>query len=658
MYDVQAQPFHFPTISTAEFNRRRFDQHRRVSQLRQATKHMTPPSEVGDDRWAQVKWYYREYGDFHGGGAALSLALRHKHDTHSDSFLEFIFPKLFLLIIGVISSVTAAVYRFPVSEMTVMSPATAAYLNPDRFGHDSKVYVLSSVVQFIVIEIWCVFIIYTSFVTGERLRREPFLSTRPAQLSFRVLSGILLLGVGFSFTLFSISTMKLDRWAQVKWYYREYGDFHGGGAALSLALRHKHDTHSDSFLEFIFPKLFLLIIGVISSVTAAVYRFPVSEMTVMSPATAAYLNPDRFGHDSKVYVLSSVVQFIVIEIWCVFIIYTSFVTGERLRREPFLSTRPAQLSFRVLSGILLLGVGFSFTLFSISTMKLLHNRGDSYLSDVGIVYDTSLTGTGESWDSRADFLFRMLRLATSQSPYVGSASNIGPGKILYATVCSLVAAFIFLPSSHFRASNNEKQSTEESSELPGNSSKQIMLATKDRRLQGRDKRFVVALARNSHTWRVFPLPIRSHSLMSQHTLKEQLNIVGTFQLDANFNAHRFKFGRGAIYKGRYMPVFCIELACWLLEASWQTYYSSTEYSYDEWAPGKMNLEPMGLKVDHCIDDNESDTHAFVASNISEQVEGEEDSIRDCRGETNDLLWHLLETPTLGEYSPYLSGVTV
>jgi len=75
-----------------------------------------------------------------------------------------------------------------------------------------------------------------------------------------------------------------------------------------------------------------------------------------------------------------------------------------------------------------------------------------------------------------------------------------------------------------------------------------------------------------------------------------------------------------------MPVFCIELACWLLEASWQTYYSSTEYSYDEWAPGKMNIEPMGLKVDHFIDDDESDTHAFVASNISEQVEGEEDSI--------------------------------
>ena len=359
--------------------------------------------------------------------------------------------------------------------------------------------------------------------------------------------------------------------------------------------------------------------------TAAVYRFPVSEMGVMNPTMAAYLNPDRFGHDSKVYVLSSIVQFIVIEIWCVFIVYTSFVTGERLRREPFLSTRPAQLSFRVLSGILLLGVGFSFTLFFISTMKLLHNTGDSDLSEAGVTYDTSVGGVGESWDSRADFLFRMLRLATSQSPYVGPASNIGPGKILYATCCSLVAAFIFLPSSHFRASSKEKQSTEENSEIPGNS-KQITLAMKDRRLQGRDKRFVVALARNSHTWRVFPLPIRSHGVMSQHTLKEQLNMIGTFQLDANFNTHRFKFGRGAIYKGRYMPVFCIELACWLLEASWQTYYSSTEYSLDEWAPGKMNLEPMGLKVDHFIDDDETDTHAFVASNVSEQVEGEEDSI--------------------------------
>lgn len=41
--------------------------------------------------------------------------------------------------------------------------------------------------------------------------------------------------------------------------------------------------------------------------------------------------------------------------------------------------------------------------------------------------------------------------------------------------------------------------------------------------------------------------------------------------------HRLKFGRGAIYKGRYTPVFCIELACWLLEASWQAYYS-TQFS--------------------------------------------------------------------------------
>ena len=416
-----------------------------------------------------------------------------------------------------------------------------------------------------------------------------------------------------------------DRWAQVRWYYNEYGDFHGGGAAISMALRHKHDTYSDSFFEFIFPKVTLLIVGVISTVTAAIYRFPVSEMEVMTPTTAAYLNPDHFSHGSKVYVISSVVQFVVIEIWCVFIVYTSFVTAERLRREPFLSTRPAQLSFRVLSGILFLGVGFSFTLFYMSTMKMLHNTDDSVISQDEIVYDSSRTGMNESWDSRADFLFRILRVATSQSPYVGTASNIGPGKMLYATACSLVAAFIFLPSSNFRASNREIQSREGNTEISG-TSKQTMLAIKDRRIQGRDKRFVVALARNSHTWRVFPLPIRSHSILSQHTLKEQLNFVGTFQLDGQFNTHKFKFGRGTIYKGKYMPVFCIELACWLLEASWQTYYSPTEYSHDDWAPGRMNIEPMGLRVDHFIDDDESDTHAFVATNVSEQVEGEEDSI--------------------------------
>lgn len=174
-------------ISTAEIARRRFDQHRRVLELRKATRHITPSGEVEDNgQWSRVRWYYEEYGDVDGGGTAYSMSLRMKHDTNSDSFIEFMFPKITLLLIGIAASVTAAASRFPMSDSGSMSEAMQ--LNPDRFGSGSKVYVVSSIVQLIVIQIWCIFICYTSFVTGERLRREPFLSTRPAQLAFRVSS--------------------------------------------------------------------------------------------------------------------------------------------------------------------------------------------------------------------------------------------------------------------------------------------------------------------------------------------------------------------------------------------------------------------------------------------------------------------------------------
>ena len=55
------------------------------------------------------------------------------------------------------------------------------------------------------------------------------------------------------------------------------------------------------------------------------------------------------------------------------------------------------------------------------------------------------------------------------------------------------------------------------------------------------------------------MPIRAHGLMSQHTIKETLNFIGSFQLDGKFNQQLDHFGRGAIYKGRYIPIFCIEI---------------------------------------------------------------------------------------------------
>ena len=143
---------------------------------------MSPDNtEFEDTQWGRVRWYYQQYGDVEGGGTAV---LKMKHDTESDSFVEFMFPKVALLFIGIVASITAAASRFPMSESSSISERIE--LNPDRFGSGSKVYVLSSIVQLIVIQIWSIFIVYTSFVTGERLKREPFLSTRPAQLAFRV----------------------------------------------------------------------------------------------------------------------------------------------------------------------------------------------------------------------------------------------------------------------------------------------------------------------------------------------------------------------------------------------------------------------------------------------------------------------------------------
>jgi hypothetical protein len=182
---------------------------------------------------------------------------------------------------------------------------------------------------------------------------------------------------------------------------------------------------------------------------------------------------------------------------------------------------------------------------------------------------------------------------------------------------------MFLPSSHFDPSNKEKLDHQSKQNVLSDMTNMV------KRYQGKDKRSVVALARNTHTWRVFPLPTRSHGYLSQHTLKEKLNMIGTFQLKVDgkhFALHNDKYGQGTIYKGIYIPVFCVEIACWLLEASWQAYYSPLEYSLNSWAPGRMRLDSIGLKLEHAIHNSETDTHGFVASNISEQVEGEEDSI--------------------------------
>ena len=55
-------------------------------------------------------------------------------------------------------------------------------------------------------------------------------------------------------------------------------------------------------------------------------------------------------------------------------------------------------------------------------------------------------------------------------------------------------------------------------------------------------------------------------------------------------------------------------------------YSSTEFKTDDFAPGKMDIQSIGLQLEADIYDDETDTRAFVSSNLSSQVDGEEDSI--------------------------------
>lgn len=84
--------------------------------------------------------------------------------------------------------------------------------------------------------------------------------------------------------------------------------------------------------------------------------------------------------------------------------------------------------------------------------------------------------------------------------------------------------------------------------------------------------------------------------------------------------------RGLISVGTYTPVFCVELACWLLEAAFQSYYSPEFVNWDDGAPGKMNLDSIGLRLEAAIFDEATNTQAFVSSNTNDQVEGGEDQI--------------------------------
>lgn len=145
----------------------------------------------------------------------------------------------------------------------------------------------------------------------------------------------------------------------------------------------------------------------------------------------------------------------------------------------------------------------------------------------------------------------------SSSPIIDIISKIlyatsAPGKILYLTVAIISVAFIFLPPLIHDA---EKETEDSSTNLSSNKQEN----------QRRDKRMVITLAHYTHTWRIFPCPLQK--------IRFQIgkNSLDCFQIDQNFRYHKSSFGRGAIYRSNYVPVFCVEIALWLLECSWQVF---------------------------------------------------------------------------------------
>ena len=403
-------------------------------------------------------------------------------------------------------------------------------------------------------------------------------------------------------------------------YYETYGNVHSYAGVMRL----QHDPCGENWPDFLLPKITLFCLGVFFAVATAMSRFPTLQyQNHQMPRDNASLR-----HSKADYVVFSSLQMLTLAVWFYLIVRNAYITGSRLKQEPFLSTRPAQLAFRILLGILLLGfasIVLPFLADAISligkwTYFLTENRNENEKQNNNVNSIIFHTSDDEGYNyTLLETFVRVVFQATKRFPFSGTAASIGSGSIIFITTCSLISAFIFLPpSSTYKTNTSDKNIP-----LRKNATKVDI----DDGRQKKDKRSVVTLARYSHTWRVFPLPLnRLNHHVYGNSIASKLYTGRAYQLDCDFNLHSCHHGRGTIYSHRYMPVFCIELACWLLETSWQSYYSATEFKCDDYAPGRMNLENLNLNLDSYISDDKFDTHAFIASNISAQVDGEEDSI--------------------------------
>jgi len=270
-----------------------------------------------------------------------------------------------------------------------------------------------------------------------------------------------------------------------------------------------------------------------------------------------------------------------------------YTTGEKLKREPFLGTRPAQLAYRILfahSGLAIAGLG-------IASMQ----------------YIEQIKGTLQN-----ESIATIINHENSSLSYLEDISFPGMfGRLVCLTSQVVITAFIFLPP---HTMDFEEDPGDDENELT-----ELQILKKNKKY----KRLVVHLAKESKTWRIFPCPILR---LDDASSPFQDNM---FQVYKDFHTDRDTHQRGLVSIGPYIPLFCAEIACWLNEASWQAYNSPVESterrnfgnSFDkEDFVGWMRLDLIGLQLEGYVYDERTNTQAYIATNSAPQVDGEEDSV--------------------------------
>ena len=115
----------------------------------------------------------------------MNTSLRLQHDPFSVEWADFILFKFLLLLVGIIAVAGAAYYRFPSFVGDQDGPDTG--ISVDAVFRSRAAYVVFMTMEFASQITWVLLILKATIDTGNLLRKEPFLSTRPVQLCYRVL---------------------------------------------------------------------------------------------------------------------------------------------------------------------------------------------------------------------------------------------------------------------------------------------------------------------------------------------------------------------------------------------------------------------------------------------------------------------------------------